>query len=292
MDIMWKIGECLLRWGTLAYCSVFPAVSRSYNSKTYPCPVEQKYHENGPYQVTVHSIDDIHVFVPDTIHNAPLPTVVMVNGTGLKALHYRPVFEHLASWGFVVIGNDDSNAWNDRSALVSLDKAIFQNSIVSSPLYQRIDLDRIGVVGHSQGAMGAINAATEDDRFKVLYAASCPQKSLAKKLDWSYSMKTISIPTMLVAGTEWIDRHISPLESLLHLAEELPDTTPMLLGRLKGIEHRFVLHEGDAYMTSWLRCFLADDVDAAAALTNNNSEIFNNPRWQDVNTHICTTNLK
>ena len=286
MDAMWKIGECLLRWGTLAYCSVFPAVSHSYNRYTYPCPVEQKYHENGPYHVTVHSIDGIHMFLPDTVHKAPLPTVVMVNGTGLKALHYRPVFEHLASWGFVVIGNDDSNAWNGRSALVSLDKAIFQNSIVSSPLYQRIDLDRIGVVGHSQGAMGAINAATEDDRFKVLYAASCPQKSLAKKLGWSYSMKTISIPTMLVAGTGWIDRHISPLDSLLLLAEELPDTTPMLLGRLKGVEHRYVLHEGDAYMTAWLRHFLANDADAAAALASDNPEILNNPRWQNVNIHI------
>ena len=210
----------------------------------------------------------------------------MVNGTGLKALHYRPVFEHLASWGFVVIGNDDSNAWNGRSALVSLDKALFQNSMVSSPLYQRIDLDRIGVVGHSQGAMGAINAATEDDRFKVLYAASCPHKSLAKKLDWSYSMKTISIPTMLVAGTGWIDRRISPLGSLLHLADELPDATPMLLGRLKGVEHRFVLHEGDAYMTAWLRHFLANDADAAAALASDNPEILNNPRWQNVNIHI------
>ena len=286
MDTMWKIGERLLRWGTLAYCSVFPAVSRSYNRKRYPCPIEQKYHENGPYQVTVLSIDDIHVFVPDSAHNAPLPTVVMVNGTGLKALHYRPVFEHLASWGFIVIGNDDSNAWNGRSALVSLDKALFQNSMVSSPLYQRIDLDRIGVVGHSQGAMGAIIAATEDDRFKVLYAASCPQKSLAKKLGWSYSMKTISIPTMLVAGTEWIDRHISPLDSLLLLAEELPNTTPMLLGRLKGVEHRYVLHEGDAYMTAWLRHFLANDADAAAALASDNPEILNNPRWQNVNIHI------
>ena len=286
MDTMWKIGERLMRWGTLAYCSVFPAVSRSYNRYTYPCPVEQKYHENGPYQVTVYSIDDIHVFVPDSAHNAPWPTVVMVNGTGLKAMHYRPVFEHLASWGFVVIGNDDSNAWNGRSALVSLDKALCQNSMESSPLYQRIDLDRIGVVGHSQGAMGAINAATEDDRFKVLYAASCPQKSLAKKLGWNYSMKMISIPTMLVAGTEWIDRHISPLDSLHILAEDLPDTTTMLLGRLKGVEHRFVLHEGDAYMTAWLRHFLTDEADAAVALTSDNPEILNNPRWQDVNIHI------
>ena len=210
----------------------------------------------------------------------------MVNGTGLKALHYHPVFEHLASWGFIVIGNDDSNAWNGLSALVSLDKALCQNSTEGSPLYQRIDLDRIGVVGHSQGAMGAINAATEDDRFKVLYAASCPQKSLAKKLGWSYSMKTISIPTMLVAGTKWIDRHISPLDSLLLLAEELPDTTPMLLGRLKGVEHRYVLHEGDAYMTAWLRHFLTNEADAAAALTCDNPEILNNPRWQDVIIHI------
>lgn len=286
MNTLWRIGERLMRWGTLAYCSVFPAVSRSYNRNTYPCPVEQKYHENGPYQVTVHSIDGIHVFVPDSAYKAPLPTVVMVNGTGLKALHYHPVFEHLASWGFIVIGNDDSNAWNGLSALDSLDKALCQNSTEGSPLYQRIDLDRIGVVGHSQGAMGAINAATEDDRFKVLYAASCPQKSLAKKLGWSYSMKTISIPTMLVAGTEWIDRHISPLDSLLLLAEELPDTTPMLLGRLKGVEHRYVLHEGDAYMTAWLRHFLTNEADAAAALTCDNPEILNNPRWQDVIIHI------
>ena len=96
-------------------------------------------------------------------------------------------------------------------------------------------------------------------------------------------MKTMSIPTMLVAGTKWIDRHISPLDSLIHLAEELPDTTPMLLGRLNGVEHRFVLHEGDAYMTAWLCQFLTDDADAAAALTSDNPEILNNPRWQDVN---------
>ncbi len=56
MDTMWKTGERMLRWGTLAYCSVFPAVSCSYNCKKYPCPVGQKYHENGPYQVTVYTI--------------------------------------------------------------------------------------------------------------------------------------------------------------------------------------------------------------------------------------------
>ena len=282
MDCVWKIGERLMRWGTRVYCSMFPAVSRSYNSKRYPCPVEQKYHENGPYQVTVHSMDDIHVFVPDQAEGAPLPTVVMVNGTGLKAQDYRTVFEHLASWGFVVIGNDDCNAWNGRSALTSLDQALYHNAKPDSPLYQRIDIDRIGIVGHSQGAMGAINAANRDNRFRVLYAASCPQESLAKKLGWNCSLETIGIPTMLVAGTQWIDRHISPLTSLQNLATELPDSTPLLLGRLGSVEHRFVLHEGDAYMTAWLRHRLADDADAASAFTGDSPEILINPRWQDV----------
>ena len=282
MDTMWKIGERLLRWGTLAYCSVFPAVFRSYNSKKYPCPIEQKYHENGPYQVAVYSIDGVHVFVPDTAQGTPLPTVVMVNGTGLMARHYRPVFEHLASWGFIVIGNDDSNAWNGQSALTSLDMALYFSTLKGSPIYQRIDLERIGVVGHSQGAMGAINAASQDSRFKVLFAASCPQKSLAKKLGWHYSLSNICIPTMLAAGTRWIDRHISPLTSLQNLADELPDTTPLLLGRLSGIEHRYVLYEGDAYMTAWLRYHLADDANAATAFTGSSPELLNNPRWRDV----------
>ena len=70
--------------------------------------------------------------------------------------------------------------------------------------------------------------------------------------------------------------------SLQNLADELPETTPLLLGRLSGIEHRFVLHEGDAYMTAWLRHHLADDADAASAFTSDHPEIHNNPRWQDV----------
>ena len=32
------------------------------------------------------------------------PVVVFVNGTGVAASRYKPVFEHLASWGFIAIG--------------------------------------------------------------------------------------------------------------------------------------------------------------------------------------------
>ena len=38
------------------------------------------------------------------------PLVVMVNGTGVAASKYKPIFEHLASWSFIVIGNEDVTA--------------------------------------------------------------------------------------------------------------------------------------------------------------------------------------
>ncbi len=282
IDVLWRIGERLLRWGTRAHCTAMPSVYPSYNRKQYSCPIEQKYHVSGPYAVTYHAIDGTHAFIPDVPKEQTFPLVVMVNGTGLKALDYAPVFEHLASWGFIVIGNDDPSAWNGRSALASLDIALQHNEDKSSPLYHRIDLQRMGVAGHSQGAIGAINAASAEKRFKVLYAASCPQAKLAKRLHWTYSLSDIHVPTMLCAGTWWIERQISPLASLERLASELPASTPMLMGRINGIEHRYVLHQGDAYMTAWLRYWLANDMLAAPAFLGAAPEILNNSRWIDV----------
>ena len=124
MDVLWRIGERLLRWGTRAHCMVVPSVYHSYNRKQYACPIEQKYHVNGTYTVTYHAIDGTHAFIPDVAQEQTFPLVVMVNGTGLKALDYAPVFEHLASWGFIVVGNDDYSAWDGRSACASLDIAL------------------------------------------------------------------------------------------------------------------------------------------------------------------------
>ena len=282
MDVLWRIGERLLRWGTRAHCMVLPSVYRSYNRRQYACPIEQKYHASGPYAVAHHTIDGTHAFIPDAAQEQTYPLVVMVKGTGLKALDYTPVLEHLASWGFIVVGNDDVSAWNGRSALASLDVALQHNDDKDSPLFHRIDLQRIGIAGHSQGAIGAINAASADARFRVLYAASCPQAKLARRLRWTYSLGNIHIPTMLTAGTWWIERQISPLASLERLAKELPSSTPMLMGRLNGIEHRYVLHQGDAYMTAWLRYWLANDTAAAPAVRGAAPEILNNTRWINV----------
>lgn len=40
----------------------------------------------------------------------------MVNGTELPCNQYEPIFEHLASRGFIVIGNDNEAAGDGKSS--------------------------------------------------------------------------------------------------------------------------------------------------------------------------------
>ena len=279
-SMLLKVAEQILQKGTLALCAVVPDVRRSYNRKTYACPIEQKYHADGPYDVGYVRMKNLHVFLPETGSDAPLPMVIMVNGTGLRALYYQPVFEHLASWGIIAVGNNDSNAWSGQSALQTLDAALACHRQEGNVLFKRIDTARIGIAGHSQGALGAINAAAANTQFKVLYAASCPQPRLAKRLNWHCRMGDVRIPTLMACGTEQLERLIAPMDSMRSLAQQWPQDVPLVLGQLIGTEHRFVLHEGDAYMTAWFRYWLCGDTVAQAAFMGENAEMTRNPRWQ------------
>ena len=102
------------------------------------------------------------------------PLVVMLNGTGVSASKDKPIFDHLASWGFIVIGNEDESAGGGVSAAASLDYILTLNSDSSSMFYGKIDVDNIGIGGHSQGGLGTINAVKAQDNgnlYKVMYAA-------------------------------------------------------------------------------------------------------------------------
>lgn len=53
----------------------------------------------------------------------------MVNGTGVYASKYPAVFEHLASWGFIVVGNEDPSTCTGAAP-----------ELASNPLYQDVRL--------------------------------------------------------------------------------------------------------------------------------------------------------
>ncbi|WP_284523080.1 alpha/beta hydrolase family protein [Corynebacterium aquatimens] len=133
-------------------------------------PIEAAYQAPGPHAVTVNLVDDYTVAVPEG--DGPWPTVVMVNGTSTPASDYLPILEHLASWGFVVVGNEEPHAGDAQSTLRTIDAL--------SSLEPRADVERIALYGHSQGGVGAFNATAENGAIDAVYVASPASANIAK----------------------------------------------------------------------------------------------------------------
>ncbi|MEE3488366.1 MAG: alpha/beta hydrolase [Bulleidia sp.] len=220
------------------------------------------------------------------------PLVVMVNGTGIKASSYKEVLKHLSSWGFIVFGNEDDNSWSGASTSKTLDDALAQNENTESPLYHRIDTDHIGVGGHSQGGVGTINAVTAQENgsmYKAMWTASTTFHDLSVLLQWPYDVSKVSIPYMMVAGTNASDAGdgkdnagIAPLSSLNENFDAIPDGVPKVMAREKNMDHGDMLRFADGYMTAWFMYWLQGDEEAGKAFFGDSAEILTNPNWQDV----------
>ena len=58
-----------------------------------------------------------------------------------------------ASWGFIVVGNEDENSRTGASTSATLDFMLNLNKDSNSDFYGKIDVNNIGVSGHSQGVI-------------------------------------------------------------------------------------------------------------------------------------------
>lgn len=126
-------------------------------------PIEANYTKMGQFSVISQTVpsgqtryQEYKIWYPTNLNqiNGKLPVIVFANGTGIPYYKYEAVFEHLASWGFVVIGNDDKDSFRGDSssyALAILDKFnLDKNSI----FYNKLDTNNAGISGHSQGGVG------------------------------------------------------------------------------------------------------------------------------------------
>ena len=213
----------------------------------------------------------------------------MVNGTGVPCSKYEAVFEHFASWGYVVIGNDYGTNWDGKHTSETLDFALNKEEITSM-----INTNKIAIGGHSQGGMGAFNAVNEYDnghKYKVLFSISPTHKDLGIALKWgfnldktdayAYKLDTIKIPTMLIAGTGKFDSEtVSPLEQM-NLAYNELNTDKVMFRRSDNIDHANMLYEANGYVIAWLDYYLKNVKENEKAFFGENAEIKNNNRYQD-----------
>lgn len=277
--------------------SAKPAVSNNYSSKVVATGIlEQKYTGNGSsevgyieYESDDENIRKIEIWYPKEIENGidKYPVVIMANGTGVPASKYQAIFNHLASWGFIVVGNEDYESWDGESTSKSLDYILGLNSDSDSIFYDKINAGAIGVAGHSQGGVAAINAVTNyenSNRYKSIYTASTTQLDLCLNLKWSYDVSKIRIPYFMVAGDGKFDAEtISPYKSLKENYDAISSEIPKVMARRKNTDHGQMLANADGYMTAWFCYTLMNDQEAKKVFCEDSAELISNiSNWMDV----------
>ncbi|SMB89182.1 Chlorophyllase enzyme [Pasteurella testudinis DSM 23072] len=259
-------------------------------------PLEKQYSQMGQYSVAVQKFpaqnkaqDYFTVYYPQM--GGQYPLIVLANGTGMKVSSYEAVLQHLASHGFVVIGSQEGTSWTGGGVAGSLDFALSLNQDKNSPLYQKINPHKIGVSGHSQGGVGAINAATTQANSRLIrsvYTASTTQHRLARDLGWDYDASKINVPYFETSGTGVFDAGkpdetaggIAPLSSLKNNFNKINGQAVM--AQRKGEDHGAMLYVPNGYMAAWFLYTLNGDTQAKQVFVGQNAEISKNRNWQNV----------
>lgn len=89
------------------------------------------------------------------------PIILWGNGTGGSPTTYRGLLDHWASHGFVVAAARTSNAGSGQEMIACLNYLVEQNGRSTGTYAGRLDLNKVGSSGHSQGGGGAIMAGRD-----------------------------------------------------------------------------------------------------------------------------------
>lgn len=207
----------------------------------------------------------------------PYPVVVFVNGTGVPASKYPALFRHLASWGFIVLGNEDPSTCTGDSADATLAWLLGENEDPDSLFYQKVDLAHIGISGHSQGGVGVFNAVNNQPHsglYTCAVSLSPTELALAAALGMEYDPYQTKIPTLILAATE--NDVITP-DGVKALFDAIGADKAAALK--KGTDHGSMLYSGDGYVTAWFMYWLQNDTPAGNAFWGDSPEIAANANW-------------
>ena len=156
--------------------------------------------------------------------NSTYPVLVWANGTMVTADFYASLLTDLSNMGYIVIASDENMSADGTAQLYSLDFVINEGNNPDSPLYGKIDANRVALIGHSQGGRSSVNAST-DSRVKCVI-------SLAGS-NFDYEAELDTKPTLFFGGTkDWI---VSPEQWLVTAFDAARG--PAVYGCLNGATH-------------------------------------------------------
>ncbi|MBI3205995.1 MAG: alpha/beta hydrolase [Myxococcales bacterium] len=133
----------------------------------------------------------MHCVLPVGTSSATAPVILIGHGFQLPAKQYNGYADRLASHGFIACTVDFPAGFSPNHAAAAqdmsgaLDWVLVQSATAGSPLQGKVDINQIGVMGHSLGGKVSVLAAKADVRFKAVLgldpvdaATGCTDKTL------------------------------------------------------------------------------------------------------------------
>ncbi len=159
----------------------------------------------------------------------------------------------LASFGFVVLGIETNSRTDGADARATQLLAGLDYLTRSSPVRDRVDPNRLSVMGHSAGGAGTLLAALRRPSLKtaVGLAPGAPGNSL--------NMSTTQVPTMLISGQN--DGTVTP-SYVQGIYNTLPASVEHAWAELAGNDHLSFTRPNPTEMRiliPWLKIFLDND---------------------------------
>ena len=107
-------------------------------------------------------------------------------------------------------------------------------------MYRKIDMNNIGITGHSQGGAGvftSISIMEYKDVYKTAVALSPTYEESALAFGWNYDLTKVNIPTLIIAGTkgDFETQMVIPIEKMINMYNKI--LASKVIMRRIGAEH-------------------------------------------------------
>ncbi len=253
--------------------------------------IEQRYAQQGSYHVKVTEVKGtmegalFRIYYPAFQGDETYPVISWGNGTGATPERYDELLTHLASWGFIVIDSYSKTTGTGKEIMEAIDYLKNENQQEDSLFYQKIQVERIGAAGHSQGSTGVINAHTNfsnGSSIKTIVSIALPDLKHCDPED-VYDTARITVPFLIMGGTR--DFLISPVSTNQLALNHANEGISVMMGMAKGAAHTAIEGNGGnhrGYLTAWMRFQLFDDQEAMKAFHGDAAEMMHNANWTDV----------
>ena len=268
-----------------------------------------KYYENSgshkvsTYEFKIQGFDYTYkIWYPKDIAKlSKRPIILYCNGTGSNYTMENKTDYFLtvaASHGYVCLSNTDENTGTGASMDAGMTKLIAFNKDRSSRFYKKLNIGKVGIAGHSQGATCTINLSDpakykNSKYYKAIYAVSLPSPWIESPSvqNCPYDTKKVRKPTCLIAGTGFTDgAFICPIDKSLKPSFR-NIRSDVYMARKIGVEHADSFEQVYPYMIAWFDYQLYGKAFAAKAFSGRNPELKSSEDWMDFKCKIAKKDI-